>query len=69
MNSVRQMGVKHEVTMIGMYMNVHVCIVIQLYMILEPLDYVEAAPLSAAGWSLTCKLGRLQQARCLKNSF
>ena len=32
MNSVRQMGVKHEVTMIGMYMNVHVCTVIQIYM-------------------------------------
>ena len=44
------MGVKHEVTKIGMYMNVHVCIVvIQIYMILEPLDYVEASPLSAAG--------------------
>ena len=32
MESVRQMGVKHEVTMIGMYMNVHVCIVILLTM-------------------------------------
>ena len=49
MNSVRQIGVKHEVTMIDMYMNIHVCIVIQIYMILEPLDYVEASPLSAAG--------------------
>jgi hypothetical protein len=50
MDSVRQMGVKHEVNMIDMYMNVHVCIVIQIYMILELLDYVEeASPLSAAG--------------------
>ena len=49
MDSVRQMGVKHEVKMIDMYMNVLVCIVIQIYMILELLDYVEASPLSAAG--------------------
>ena len=32
MDSVRQMGVKHEVKLIDMYMNVHVCIVIQIYM-------------------------------------
>ena len=50
MDLVRQMGVKHEVKMIDMYMNVNVCTVIQIYMILELLDYVEeASPLSAAG--------------------
>ena len=43
------MGVKHKVKMIDMYMNVHICTVIQIYMILELLDYVEASPLSAAG--------------------
>ena len=43
------MGVKHEVIMIDMYMNVHVSIVIQIYMLLELLDYVEASPLSVAG--------------------
>ena len=32
MDSVRQMGVKHEVKLIDMYMNVHICIVIQIYM-------------------------------------
>ena len=68
MDSVRQMGVKHEVNMIDMYINVHVCTVIQIYMILELLDYVEASPLSAAGRSLKCNLGRLLQARCLNNS-
>ena len=49
MDSVRQMGVKHEVKIIDMHMNVHVCIVVQIYMILELLDYVEVSPLSAAG--------------------
>ena len=49
MDSVRQMVVKHEFNMIDMYMNVHVCTVIQIYMILEFLDYVGASPLSAAG--------------------
>jgi hypothetical protein len=49
MDSVRQMGVKHEVKMIDMYVNVHVCTVIQIYMILELLDYAEESPLSAAG--------------------
>jgi hypothetical protein len=48
-DSVRQMGVKHEGNMIDMYMNVHVCTVIQIYIILELLDYVEASPLSEAG--------------------
>jgi hypothetical protein len=46
MDSVRQMGVKHELKMIDMLMNVHVCTVIQIYMILGLLDYVEASPLS-----------------------
>ena len=41
--------------------------VIQIYMVLELLDYVKASPLSVAGWSLTCNLGRLLQARCLNN--
>ena len=49
MDSVRQMGVKHEVKMTDMSINVHVYTVIQMYMILELLDYVEASPLSAAG--------------------
>ena len=49
MDSVRQIGVKHEVKMTDMYMNVHVCTVIQIYMILEFLDYVGASPLSAVG--------------------
>ena len=50
MDSVRQICVKHEVKMTDMYMNVHICTVIQIYMILELLDYVEeASPLSAAG--------------------
>ena len=49
MDSVRQMGVKHEFKMIDMHMNVHVFIVIQIYMLLGLLDYVEASPLSAAG--------------------
>ena len=49
MDSVRQMGVKHEFKAAEMYMNVHVCTVIQIYMILEFLDYVGASPLSAAG--------------------
>ena len=49
MDSVRQIGVKHEVKMIDMYMNVHVCTVIQIYMILELLNYVETSPSSAAG--------------------
>ena len=48
MDSVRQMGIKHEVNMTDMYMNVHLCTVIHIYMILELLDYVEASPLSAA---------------------
>ena len=34
MDSVRQMGVKHKVKMTDMNMNVHVCTVIQIYMIL-----------------------------------
>ena len=46
---VREMGIQHEVKMIYMYMNVHVCIVIYICMILKLLDYVEASPLSAAG--------------------
>jgi len=49
MDSVRQIGIKHEVKMTDTYMNVHVCTVIQIYMILEFLDYVGASPLSAAG--------------------
>ena len=49
MDSVRQMGVKHEFKAADMYMNVHVCTVIQMYMILELLDYAEASPLSVAG--------------------
>ena len=49
MDSVRQMGVKHEVKMTNMYMHVHVCTVIQIYMILQFLDSVGASPLSAAG--------------------
>ena len=49
MDSVRQIGIKHEVKMTDTYMNVHIFTVIQIYMILELLDYVEASPLSAAG--------------------
>ena len=34
MDSVRQIGIKHEVKMTDTYMNVHVCTVIQIYKIL-----------------------------------
>ena len=34
MDSVRQIGIKHEVKLIDTYMNVHVCTVIQIFKIL-----------------------------------
>ena len=43
------MGIKHALSKTDMYMNVHVFTVIQIYMILELLDYVEASPLLVAG--------------------
>ena len=49
MDTVRQIGVKHEFKAADMSMNVHVCTVIQIYMVLELLDYVEASPSSVAG--------------------